>query len=212
MSNGCPIYGRAREWTPLDAPLACPALRLSWSVHHRSQTRWHLVDLALAFRSGVRALAMSESHVRKVINSAASCGPSDYDLGVQFESLRGRSYWLVFGAQSSPEAPVRSIFQDLRTRFFQMRQRDIRCAFRLEIGSISRCFCVGPALAPKVSEARQERAGDTTLKSPRSEPKTSAFLLCARPPCDFPSFPVSNRSSRIEPVQFNLMTGNTIAS
>ena len=62
VSNGCPIYGRAREWTPLDARLACPALRLSWSVHHRSQTRWHLVDLALAFRSGVRALAMSESH------------------------------------------------------------------------------------------------------------------------------------------------------
>jgi hypothetical protein len=71
VSNGCPIYGRAREWTPLDARLACPALRLSWSVHHRSQTRWHSVDLALAFRSGVRALAMSESHVRKVIDSAA---------------------------------------------------------------------------------------------------------------------------------------------
>ena len=48
MSNDCPIYGHAREWTPLDA--------------------WRL---ALAFRSGVRALAMSESHVRNVINSAA---------------------------------------------------------------------------------------------------------------------------------------------
>ena len=41
-----------------------------------AQTRWHSVDLALAFRSGVRALAMSESHVRKVIDSAASCGRS----------------------------------------------------------------------------------------------------------------------------------------
>jgi hypothetical protein len=67
------------------------ALRLSWSVHHRSQTRWHSVDLALAFRSGVRAQAMSESHVRKVIDSAASCGPSDYESGGQeFESLRAR--------------------------------------------------------------------------------------------------------------------------
>src|SRR4029077_15644885 len=83
VSNGCPIYGRARERTPPDAHLGCPALRLSWSVHHRSQTRWHSVDLALAFRSGVRALAMSESHVRKVIDSAASCGPSDYESGGQ---------------------------------------------------------------------------------------------------------------------------------
>jgi hypothetical protein len=47
--------------------------------------------LALAVRSGVRGLAMSESHERKVIDSAASCGPSDYESGGQeFESLRAR--------------------------------------------------------------------------------------------------------------------------
>jgi hypothetical protein len=53
--------------------LSCTAAELvsPTSFDHRSQTRWHLVDLALAFRSGVRALAMSESHVRKVIDSAA---------------------------------------------------------------------------------------------------------------------------------------------
>src|SRR5215510_12478605 len=54
-----------REWTPLDARLVS-ALRLSWSVQLRStivrRHGWHSVDLALAFRSGVRALAMSESH------------------------------------------------------------------------------------------------------------------------------------------------------
>ena len=37
----------------------------------RVDTTGRLDDLALAFRSGVRALAMSESHVRKVIDSAA---------------------------------------------------------------------------------------------------------------------------------------------
>ena len=37
----------------------------------RADTTGRLDDLALAFRSGVRALAMSESHVRKVIDSAA---------------------------------------------------------------------------------------------------------------------------------------------
>src|SRR5262245_5095170 len=43
---------------------ACTAAELvsPTSFDHRSQTRWHSVDLALAFRSGVRALAMSESH------------------------------------------------------------------------------------------------------------------------------------------------------
>ena len=43
---------------------------------HESGHHWTLVspvldDLALAVRSGVRALAMSENHVRKVIDSAA---------------------------------------------------------------------------------------------------------------------------------------------
>jgi hypothetical protein len=72
VSNECPIYARAREWTPLDARLVCWTLVSSactaaelvspTSFDHRSQTRWHSVDLALAFRSGVGALAMNESH------------------------------------------------------------------------------------------------------------------------------------------------------
>src|SRR4051794_10815600 len=37
----------------------------------RVDTTGRLDDLALAFQSGVRALAMSKSHVRKVIDSAA---------------------------------------------------------------------------------------------------------------------------------------------
>ena len=50
VSNDCPIYGRAREWTQLDARLASPGRLVA---------------------RGVRALAMSESHVRKVIDSEA---------------------------------------------------------------------------------------------------------------------------------------------
>jgi hypothetical protein len=79
-------------------PSALPTDAVSpTSFDHRSQTRWHSVDLALAFRSGVRALAMmSESHVRKVIDPAAilwfihrSLGAAPSDSGVPRARWRG---------------------------------------------------------------------------------------------------------------------------
>src|SRR5215472_631116 len=85
-----------REWTPLRL---VPALRLSWSVQLRStidrRYGWHSVDLALAFRSGVRALAMSESD-GVGDDSAASCGPpADESGGQEF----GRATYATGGAQ-----------------------------------------------------------------------------------------------------------------
>jgi hypothetical protein len=61
----CPTYV---QYTGVDttgrSSRACTAAELvsPASFDHRSQTRWHSVDLVLAFRSSVRALAMSESH------------------------------------------------------------------------------------------------------------------------------------------------------
>jgi hypothetical protein len=53
----------------------CPTA-VQYTGVHESGHYWTLVspvldNLALAFRSGVRVLAMSESHVRKVIDPAA---------------------------------------------------------------------------------------------------------------------------------------------
>jgi len=79
-----------------------------------------------------------------------------------------------------------------------VRQRDVRCALRWKSARSVVVLC-GPALAPKVSEARQERASDTTLKSPRSAPKTSAFLLLCRSP--FATTWVPNPAAHLQPTR-----------